>query len=130
MTQPATDFLERWHAAVAAEDLAGAAELVAPGCEMISPVAWRTPQGDGYARHLIGTFFSCVENFRYRKDWIDNTGREVLLEFEADIAGRGLVGIDRISLDDTGNAVRFEVLIRPLNALTAVAEAMRAKLGV
>ncbi len=129
MNQPAAAFLESWHAKLAAEDLEGAAALFAPDCDMISPVLWKVPQGEGYAPHLVRTFFSCVENFRYRKDWVDDTGREIILEFEADIAGRSLVGIDRISLDAEGRIIRFEVMIRPLNALMTVAEAMRDKLA-
>ncbi len=126
---PAVRFLAAWHDMFERKAIDEIDPFFAPDCEMVSPVVWKLPLAPGYAPHVVRAFFGCVTDFTYRRDWIDPGGHDLILEFEAVISGRGLVGIDRITVDEAGRAVRFEVMIRPLNALINVGEAMRARLG-
>ena len=48
-----------------------------------------------------------------------------LLRYTNAIVGMGLVGIDKITLNDAGHMERIEVLIRPLNTLIEFATRMR-----
>ena len=52
-------------------------------------------------------------------------GNEIILEFTGTVDGKGLVGIDKISLNDDGHMNRIEVLIRPMNTLMEFAARMR-----
>ena len=53
----------------------------------------------------------------------------MVLEFSARVGDKQLKGIDLIRFDSDGKIVEFEVMIRPLSGLTALAQAMAAKLG-
>ncbi|WP_421863209.1 hypothetical protein [Parvibaculum sp.] len=67
------------------------------------------------------------EDFTYTKEWVD--GREIILEFEARIGDTRLKGIDRFTVNDTGQMTHIEVLIRPLNGLIALAEHVKTALS-
>ena len=81
-------------------------------------------QVDGILR-LVATVF---ENFRYTNEWRD--GATTILFFEANVGDRELQGIDILEENADGLVERFTVMIRPLSGLLAVAETMRARLGV
>ena len=51
------------------------------------------------------------------------------LEFEAQIGGLNLRGIDLIKLEKQGKIVDFEVMIRPANALQILGAKMTEKLS-
>ena len=53
-----------------------------------------------------------------------------MLEFSATIGDLELKGIDMIAFDDAGLMTRFEVMIRPMKSLIAVAEKMRANVDL
>ena len=56
------------------------------------------------------------------------SGNVAVLEFEAEIDGKYVNGVDIITCDDDGKIVEFKVMIRPLQAINAVHDAMRAML--
>ena len=53
----------------------------------------------------------------------------MVLEFSAKVNGKQLKGIDMIRFDESGKIVEFEVMIRPLNALQALAAEMASRLA-
>ena len=116
-------FLRDWHAAVDKRDAALMHSIVAEGCELHSPVVWKPTADKDYLLHILQGVINLVEGFSYRQEWVD--GNEVILEFTGTVDGKGLVGIDKITLNDDGKMVRIEVLIRPLNTLLQFAERMR-----
>lgn len=118
----AAAFLTAWHAAVAARDAPALSAIIADNCELHSPVVWKPKQGRDIVVHILGCVIATVDNFAYRRDWID--GDEILLEFTGDVAGKSLVGFDKITLDADGRMARIEVLIRPLNTLIEFAQIM------
>src|SRR5439155_5726541 len=64
--------------------------------------------------------------FRYTKQVLgDNIA---VLEFETNVGGKYVNGVDIIRCDDTGRIVEFRVMIRPLQAVNVVHEQMRAML--
>lgn len=64
--------------------------------------------------------------FHYTKQVL--AGDVAMLEFETTVGGKYVNGVDIIRCDDTGRIVEFRVMIRPLQAINAVHEQMRAML--
>jgi hypothetical protein len=56
------------------------------------------------------------------------SGNRAVLEFETEMNGKYVNGVDIITCDDDGKIVEFKVMIRPLQAINAVHEAMKAML--
>ncbi len=56
------------------------------------------------------------------------SGNTAVLEFETEMGGKYVNGVDIITCDDDGKIVEFKVMIRPLQAINAVHDAMRAML--
>lgn len=118
------DFLSRWHEAVLARDAAALSAIIAERCELRSPVVWNPTRDKDYLIHILQGVIDTVDGFAYRNEVID--GQDIILEFTGTVDGKGLVGIDKITLNERGEMVLIEVLIRPLNTLMAFAERMRA----
>ena len=55
-------------------------------------------------------------------------GRELALEFRGRVGKLELQGIDLIALDDEGRVGRLDVLMRPVNAVNALIEAIRPQM--
>ena len=66
-------------------------------------------------------------SFRYVKHVV--SGDTAVLEFETEMGGKYVNGVDIIRLDDTGKIVEFRVMVRPLQALNAVHALMGAQLA-
>ena len=64
--------------------------------------------------------------FRYTKEICQ--GRSAMLEFETQIDGKYVNGVDIITCDDDGMIVEFKVMIRPLQAINLVHAQMKAML--
>jgi hypothetical protein len=123
MTPQVKHFLDSWHRAVETRDEALLASIIAEGCELHSPVVWKPTADKHYLLHILMGVITTIDGFDYRQQWVD--GNEILLEFTGTVDGKGLVGIDKISLDDDGHMNRIEVLIRPMNTLIEFATRMR-----
>ncbi|WP_417468226.1 nuclear transport factor 2 family protein [Maricaulis sp.] len=123
MTPQVKHFLENWHTAVRDRDRELLASIIAEGCELHSPVVWKPSADKHYLLHILMGVISIIEDFDYRKEWVD--GNMLILEFTGTVDGKGLLGIDRITVDDEGRMCRIEVLIRPLNTLIEFATRMR-----
>ena len=66
------------------------------------------------------------DSFRYVRELVD--APNVLLEFETELDGVHVNGIDLIRFDESGRIVDFKVMIRPLKAVNKVWELMAARL--
>ncbi|MDP6346222.1 MAG: nuclear transport factor 2 family protein [Alphaproteobacteria bacterium] len=117
------DFLDRWYAAVAAEDLDALADTLADDAEISSPAYWGPKGPKSHVMTVLTGVLGAFEDFRYDKEWVD--GRELILEFSTRVGDKSLRGIDRISLNEDGQLRHIEVMVRPINGLMALAEAVR-----
>ena len=52
-----------------------------------------------------------------------------MLEFEAEVDGLTVNGVDMIWWNENGQITRFKVMVRPLKALNALVARMAAELG-
>ena len=123
MTPQVRHFLDNWHRAVRERDAVRLSSIIAEGCELHSPVVWKPSADKHYLLHILMGVITVVEGFDYRQEWVN--GNDLMLEFTGTVAGKGLVGIDKITLNDEGLMVRIEVLIRPMNTLMEFAGKMR-----
>ena len=123
MTPQVKHFLAEWHGAVESRDRDRLDGIIAEGCELHSPVVWKPSADKHYLLHILMGVITTIEGFSYRDEWVKDN--EIILEFTGTLDGKGLVGIDRITLNDDGQMIAIEVLIRPLNTLIEFATRMR-----
>ena len=111
-------FLDRWHRIVAERDVEALGQVLAGDVTMGAPPYFQKLSGHDLVQHLLGIIINTIEGFTYHREWAD--GRELALEFTGEIDGKGLQGIDLITLDAENRLVNLDVMIRPLNALVAL----------
>lgn len=121
--------LDTWHALIESKDLGALESIVHPDAVFRSPMAFR-PYGPAPALLMaLRTVITILENFTYHRQFVADDGKNVVLEFSANVGDKALKGIDMIRFDDDGRIVEFEVMIRPFNALQALGAEMGARLG-
>lgn len=122
---PAT--IAAWHRLAESRDPAGLDELLADGCVFRSP-AVHTPQ-EGKAlttAYLAAAVVVLGPTLRYVEEWYSPSS--AVLEFEAEIDGLSIHGVDMIRWDDAGLITSFTVLVRPHKGLEALMGAMLIEL--
>ncbi len=131
MASPNEDFLTRWHAVVRERDLTGLEKLLAPDVTMGAPPYWDKLRGRPLVHHLLGLIIHTIEDFTYHREWHqDSRGRaEIALEFQGHLGELDLQGIDLISLNERGEIQNLDVVIRPINALTALRDVIAPQMA-
>jgi hypothetical protein len=66
------------------------------------------------------------ETFRYVREL--RSERDAVLEFELEIDGISINGVDMIKWNDAGRVTEFKVMLRPLKAVNLIHEKMGAML--
>ena len=145
---PIRPVIDRWHDVLRGGGMTGLEELLHEDCTFISPIVF-TPQrgreittlylraagstlaapppGDGATADGGDAATSRPESpFRYVKEVLD--GHHAVLEFETEVDGISVNGVDIITCDDDGRIVEFKVMVRPLQAVNKVHEQMKAML--
>ncbi|MGB5795442.1 MAG: nuclear transport factor 2 family protein [Mycolicibacter algericus] len=113
--------------AVEARDAAAMAAQLADDVVFTSPVAFKPYAGKPITAAILRAVMRVFEDFRYVREIGDPAGRDHALLFEASVAGKRLTGCDFLHVDDDGKIDDFMVMVRPLSAATALAEAMAAQ---
>jgi hypothetical protein len=120
--------LGTWHELVRNRNVKGLGSLLADDVVFHSPVV-HTPQlGKSITLQYLNAAFRVFFNdsFRYVREL---TGpRDAALEFQVEIEGISVNGIDLIKWNDEGRIVEFKVLIRPLKAINLIHQKMAAML--
>jgi len=131
MTSTRDEFLREWHRIVATRDLEALAEIVAEDVSMGAPPYWDRLQGRPLVHHLLGLILATIEGFTYYREWHveSQSQREIALEFRGRIGDLELQGIDLITLNDRGTLQRLDVMIRPMNALSALRDAIAPQMA-
>jgi len=121
--------LDLWHSMVSSQDLSRLPEIVCEDAVFRSPAA-NTPYPSARAVVMIlNAALRTFENFTYHRQLASDDGLNVVLEFSARVGGKDLKGIDFIRFDEQGRIADFEVMVRPLSGLQALAEAMASRVG-
>lgn len=113
--------------AVEARDGAAIEALLAEDVVFTSPVAFKPYRGKAMTAAILRGVMRVFEDFRYIRDINDAAGRDHALVFEASVAGKKLTGCDFLHVDDDGLIDDFTVMVRPLSAANALADAMGAQ---
>jgi ketosteroid isomerase-like protein len=120
--------VDGWHALIESGDLSRLGELLADDVVFHSPVVHTPQRGKALATmYLTGAYHVLGSaNFRYVREVVSAT--DVVLEFEAEIDGIHINGVDMIRWNADGKIVDFKVMVRPLKAINLLHSLMRQML--
>lgn len=117
-----------WHRLVREPSVAGLDALLDDDAVFFSPVV-HTPQR---GRKLVAAYLSAAFQvfagpaFRYVRETVGPA--DAMLEFETEIDGILVNGVDIIKWNEAGRIVEFKVMVRPLKAINVVHQRMAAML--
>ena len=120
--------LATWHELLRSRNAKGLDSLLAEGVVFHSPVV-HTPQvGKAITLQYLSAAFHVFfnESFRYVRELAGP--HEAVLEFQVEIDGIAVNGVDMIKWNDEGRIVEFKVMIRPLKAVNLIHQKMAAML--
>jgi hypothetical protein len=120
--------LALWHRIVWNRDPAGLDALLDPDVVFFSPVVHAPQSGKALATMYLGAALHVFGNptFRYVRE-IVGPG-DAMLEFETELDGIVVNGVDILRWNDAGRVVEFKVMLRPLKAINLIHEKMGAML--
>ncbi|MCY6381143.1 nuclear transport factor 2 family protein [Hoeflea prorocentri] len=121
--------LDLWHDMLLGADMRRLGDITSDAVVFRSPAFFKPYHGKSAFVFIISAVSQIFEDFRYHRQFASSDGMNAVLEFEARIGQRSLKGIDMIRFDEDGLIAEFEVMIRPANALAALAEKMSEKAG-
>jgi hypothetical protein len=117
-----------WHQLVRERNVDGLKTLLDADAVFVSPVV-HTPQlGQKLAAMYLAAALQIFANptFRYVREIVG--ARDAMLEFETEIDGVLVNGVDIIKWNEAGRIVEFKVMIRPLKAINLIHQHMAAML--
>jgi len=122
------DPISRWHQIMQSRDVAGLDTLLAPDAVFFSPVVHKPQQGRAITRMYLAAAFSVFgnESFRYVREL--RSERDAVLEFELELDGISINGVDMIKWNEAGQITEFKVMLRPLKAVNLIHQKMAAML--
>ncbi len=134
--------IAKWHRFLAGGLPGGLDELLADDVVFYSPVVFTPQKGKTVTKlylNAAGSAFGASaarkggdehpassSKFRYTKEVL--AGTHAVLEFEAEVGGKYINGVDIITCDAEGRIIEFRVMIRPLQAVNMMHEQMKALL--
>jgi SnoaL-like domain len=120
MTHP----IDAWHAIASGRNPRALAQLLADEVVFHSPVVHTPQRGRAVATQYLSAALMILGNdsFRYVREI--RSERDALLEFELELAGVQVNGVDLIRWNDAGLITDFKVMVRPLKAIQAVQQKM------
>ena len=119
--------LEQWHEMIKTRDLTSLNDLLAEDVVFRSPVAYKPYEGKHVVFFILTNVIQVFQDFTYHREFYTEDGENVVLEFSANVSGKLLKGIDMIKFNEQGKIIDFEVMIRPMSGLAALAEQMGAR---
>ena len=130
--------IKKWHDHIKGEFPGGLDELLADDVIFYSPIVFSPQNGKelttlylmaagntfGGAKAKDGTLEG--SSFKYTKEILE--GNQAMLEFETQIDGKYVNGVDIITFNESGKISEFKVMIRPLQAVQIIHEQMQKML--
>jgi len=123
------DTLACWHQMLDSQDPAALDLLLDDDVVFYSPVVHEPQHGKILTKMYLTAAFHilCNETFEYVREVADSQG--AALEFEVEIDGVFVNGVDLIKWNDEGRIEEFKVMLRPIKAINLVREKMAALLN-
>ena len=121
MTPPT---LDTWHRIVRTGDAAALPDLVAEDAVFFSPVVHTAQPGRKLTVMYLSAAFKVFFNptFRYVREIVG--AHDAMLEFETEIDGVLVNGVDIIKWNDAQQIVDFKVMLRPLKGVNIIHQKM------
>lgn len=116
--------MKTFRAAVEAGDFATLGDLLAEDVVFRSPVAFKPYEGRAIVAAILRGVGRVFTDFRYVRELADDDGCGSALVFETFVDGVSTNGIDLIRTNDDGLISELTVMVRPLSAANALAQAM------
>ena len=133
--------VEKWYEVMKSNDMNKLDELLAEDVVFYSPVVYTPQKGKDITKMYLmaagGVFGEGTKdtvsdsnkrqsNFKYIKEIIGE--KSALLEFESEMDGIYVNGVDVISWNEEGKITEFKVIVRPLQAVNMLHQKMQAML--
>ena len=120
--------LATWHRLVREQNPGGLDALLDDAAVFVSPVVHTPQRGKRLAAAYLSAAFQVFFNptFRYVREIVGTS--DAMLEFETEIDGVLVNGVDILKWNEAGRIVEFKVMIRPLKAIQLVHQRMAAML--
>ena len=121
--------LDKWYGYMKSHDHAALFDLLHPDAVFESPVV-HTPQR---GREITFKYLSSAEKvlggpgFKYIGEWRSDTG--AVLEFENEIEGIKINGVDIITFSADDRIIHFKVMVRPLKGMNLLHRLMGEQLA-
>ena len=112
--------------AAEAKDLDLLSEALREDVVLHSPILFRGFEGREIVSQVLTHVAATLEGLTYTDELLE--GNTVCLRFKARVGDRELEGIDFLELDEDGKVAELTVFMRPLSAITAFNEQMKARL--
>ncbi|GHF13892.1 membrane protein [Streptomyces spiralis] len=113
--------------AVETGDHAALEALLAEDVVFTSPVAFKPYSGKAITAAILRGVSRVFEDFTYVREIANPDGRDHAFVFTATVDGKQIQGCDFLHFDEEGKIDDFLVMVRPLSAAKALAEAMGAQ---
>lgn len=130
--------IKKWHDHIKGEFPGGLNKLLADDVIFYSPIVFSPQNG----KELTTLYLMAAGNtfggdkakdgtlegssFKYTKEILE--GNQAMLEFETQIDGKYINGVDIITFNESGKISEFKVMIRPLQAVQIIHEQMQKML--
>ena len=117
-----------WHELVQSRNTEGLGSLLAEDVVFHSPVVYTPQVGKAVTTQYLSAAFHVFfnESFRYVREVVGP--HDAVLEFQVEIDGIGVNGVDIVKWNDAHRIVEFKVMIRPLKAINLIHQKMAAML--
>lgn len=116
--------LETWHDIARTRDAGRLKDLLAADVVFYSPVVHAPQKGKAITTMYLAAAIEVFgnDNFRYVREIVGES--DAVLEFETEIDGIIVNGVDMIKWNAGGEITEFKVMIRPLKAVNLIHEKM------
>ncbi len=122
--KPIEKIISQWHQLLRTQNLDTLSEILHDDVVFHSPVVHTPQQGKTITKmYLTAAFYVLLPNdFKYLREIKE--GNHAVLEFEANIDGITINGVDMITCNNEGQITDFKVMVRPAQAMSKIQEKM------
>lgn len=128
MSSTTSDPIDTWHRVLKERNLQALDALLAPDAIFHSPVVHTPQAGRAITKAYLAAALQVLGNdsFRYVREV--RQGQDAVLEFELELDGIHVNGVDMIRWNDQCQITDFKVMVRPLKAINLLHQKMAAML--
>ena len=121
-------FVDDWHELVDSRNIDRLDDFLDDDAVLISPIVHAPQEGKAITTMYLHAALLVFANdtFKYKREFLG--ANSAVLEFETQIEGVSVNGVDMITLNDAGKITEFRVMVRPLQAIQLIHKMMGSTL--